>query len=107
MYFNASPNKWYYYYYYLVPRVNNLVGYNLPDSYLGIPSSIFTINITLRNKNIKTLYNQVVCLYYSWLYTIEKFANLSSLLLLMLICRSIVKVFWEESGKYKDLVWFD
>ncbi len=32
--------------------VNNLVGYNLPDNYLGIPLSIFTINITLDNKNI-------------------------------------------------------
>ncbi len=28
------------------------MGYNLPDSYLGIPLSIFTINITLGNKNI-------------------------------------------------------
>ncbi len=40
----------------LVSRVNNLVSYNLPDSYLGIyyiPLSIFTINITLCNKNIK------------------------------------------------------
>ncbi len=37
----------------LVSRVNNLVGYNLPDIYLGIPLSIFTINITLGNKNIK------------------------------------------------------
>ncbi len=37
----------------LVSRVNNLVGYNLPVSYLGIPLSIFTINITLGNKNIK------------------------------------------------------
>ncbi len=36
----------------LVSRVNNLVGYNLPDSYLGIPLSIFTINITLGNKKI-------------------------------------------------------
>ncbi len=30
----------------LVSRLNNLVGYNLPDSYLGIPLSIFIINIT-------------------------------------------------------------
>ncbi len=37
----------------LVSRVNNLVGYNLPDSYLGIPLSIFTINITLGNKKYK------------------------------------------------------
>ncbi len=37
----------------LINRVNNLVGYNLPDSYLGIPLSFFTINITLGNKNIK------------------------------------------------------
>ncbi len=37
----------------LVSRVNNLVGYNLPDSYLGILLSTFTINITLGNKNIK------------------------------------------------------
>ncbi len=37
----------------LVSMVNNLVGYNLPDSYLGIPLCIFTINITLGNKNIK------------------------------------------------------
>ncbi len=37
----------------LLSRVNNLVGYNLPDSYLGIPLSIFTINITLGNKNLK------------------------------------------------------
>ncbi len=37
----------------LVSSVNNLVGYNLPDSYLGIPLSIFAINITLGNKNIK------------------------------------------------------
>ncbi len=37
----------------LVSRVNNLVGYNLPDSYLGIHLSIFTINITLGSKNIK------------------------------------------------------
>ncbi len=33
----------------LVSRVNNLVGYNLPDSYLGIPLSIFILNITLGN----------------------------------------------------------
>ncbi len=37
----------------LVSRVNNLVGHNLPDSYLGIPLSIFTINITLGKTNIK------------------------------------------------------
>ncbi len=37
----------------LVSMVNNIVGYNLPDSYLGIPLSIFTINIILGNKNIK------------------------------------------------------
>ncbi len=37
----------------LVPSVNNLVGYNLPESYLGIPLSIFTINTTLGKKNIK------------------------------------------------------
>ncbi len=37
----------------LVSRVNNRVGYNLPDRYLGIPIFIFTINITLGNKNIK------------------------------------------------------
>ncbi len=37
----------------LISMVNNLLGYNLPDSYLGIPLSIFTINITLGNKNIK------------------------------------------------------
>ncbi len=37
----------------LVSRVNNLVGYNLPDSYLGILLYTFTINITLGNKNIK------------------------------------------------------
>ncbi len=49
----------------LVSRVNNLVGYNLPDSYLGLPLSIFTINIiTLSNKNIKKLYKQVLCQYY-------------------------------------------
>ncbi len=36
----------------LLARVNNLVGYNLPNSYIGIPLSIFTINITLGNKNI-------------------------------------------------------
>ncbi len=41
----------------------------------------------------KKLYNQVLCLYYSWSYTIEFFSNFSSLLLLMLICRSIIKVF--------------
>ncbi len=40
----------------LVSRVNNLVGYNLPESYLGICLSIFTINITLDNKNIKKHY---------------------------------------------------
>ncbi len=57
----------------LVSRVNNLVGYNLPESYLGIPLSIFIINITLGNKNIKKLYNQMLCLYYSWSYTIEIF----------------------------------
>ncbi len=34
----------------LVSRENNLVGYNLPDSYLGIPLFIFTINITIGNK---------------------------------------------------------
>ncbi len=37
----------------LVSRVNNLVGYNLPDSYLGIFLSIFTINITLGNMCFK------------------------------------------------------
>ncbi len=37
----------------LVSRVNNLVGYNLPNCYLGIPLSIFTINITLGNKKHK------------------------------------------------------
>ncbi len=37
----------------LVSRINNLVSYNLPDSYLDIPVSIFTINnITLGNKDI-------------------------------------------------------
>ncbi len=82
----------------LVSRVNNLVGYNLPDSYLGIPLSIFTIDNTLGNKNEK-LYNQKLCLYYSWSYTIEIFPNLSSLLLLMLICRSIVKVFLRRVNK--------
>ncbi len=41
----------------LVSRVNNLVGYNLPDSYLGTPLSIFTINISLGNKNIKNVVN--------------------------------------------------
>ncbi len=80
----------------LISRVNNLVGYNLPDSYLGIPLSIFTINITLGNKNIKQLYNQVLCLYYSWSYTIEKFQTylaycywcLSVLILIKKKCRS-------------------
>ncbi len=38
------------------------VGYNLPDSYLGIPLSIFTINITLGNKNIK--YYTIKCYVY-------------------------------------------
>ncbi len=37
----------------LVSMANNLVDYNLPDSYLDIRLSIFTINITLGNKNIK------------------------------------------------------
>ncbi len=39
----------------LISRVNNLAGYNLPDRYLGIPLSIFTINITLGNKKIKKI----------------------------------------------------
>ncbi len=37
----------------LVSRVNNLVDYNLLDCDLGTPLSIFTINITLGNKNLK------------------------------------------------------
>ncbi len=37
----------------LASRITILVGYNLPDSYLGIPLSICTINITLGDKNIK------------------------------------------------------
>ncbi len=37
----------------LESRVNNPVRYNLPDIYLVTPLSIFTINITLGNQNIK------------------------------------------------------
>ncbi len=59
---------------YLVSRVNNLAGYNLPDSYLGIPLSIFTTNITLGNKNIKKIHR--LCLYYSWSYTIKNLSDL-------------------------------
>ncbi len=43
----------------LVSRINNLVGYNLPDSYLGIPLSIFTINITLGNKKYNIIQSNV------------------------------------------------
>ncbi len=91
----------------LVSRVNNLVGYNLPDSYLGIPLSIFTINVTLGNKNIKN-YTIKCYVYIRVDHTQLKFVQ--TYLAYCYWCLSVALLlwyFWDGSSKHKDQVCFD